>query len=118
MPLVLADAPDPWPLLLRIARDDERPRNVRSSALLWLSNAVTDHLGISRRDGRESDDDQVREQAVFVLSQRPRSESVPELIDIARVAKNPAARRAAIFWLGQTGDRRAADVFAELLGSR
>src|SRR5215475_12377644 len=35
--LVLADAPDPWPLLLRIARDDDRPRNVRSTALTWLS---------------------------------------------------------------------------------
>jgi HEAT repeat protein len=58
----------------------------------------------------------VRSQAVFALSQRPKGESVPELIELARSAKHPSARRRAIFWLGQSGDRRAADVYAELLG--
>jgi HEAT repeat protein len=118
LPLVVADAPDPWPLLLRVARDDERPKPVRNSALMWLSSAVTEHLGIARASGRSSDDDEVREQAVFAITQRPHGESVPALIDIVRTAQNPAARRAAIFWLGQTGDRRAADVYAELLGIR
>lgn len=57
-------------------------------------------------------------QAVFVLSQRAKSESVPELIDLARSAKHPSVRRSAIFWLGQTGDARAVDRYAELLGLR
>jgi HEAT repeat protein len=60
----------------------------------------------------------MRTQAVFVLSQRPKSESVPDLIELARSSKHPSARRAAIFWLGQTGDPRAADVYADLLGLR
>jgi HEAT repeat protein len=55
---------------------------------------------------------------VFALSQRPKSESVPDLIELARSATRPSARRAAIFWLGQTGDARAADVYADLLGLR
>jgi hypothetical protein len=114
LPLILADIPDPWPLLLRIARDDNRPREVRRNALTWLANGVTDHLGIA--DSRDdSEDDEMRTQAVFVVSQRPRGESVPELIELARSAKHASARRSAIFWLGQTGDPRAADVFAELL---
>jgi HEAT repeat protein len=117
-PLVVADAPGPWPLLLRIARDDDRSRAVRTSALTWLSFGVIDHLGIVDADDRASDDDQMRSQAVFVLSQRPKTESVPELIDLARSSKYPAVRKAALFWLGQTGDRRASDVFAELLGLR
>jgi HEAT repeat protein len=116
--LVLADAPDPWPLLLKLARDDDRPRNVRGTALMWLSSGVIDHLGIADADGHDSDDDEMRTQAVFVLSQRPKAESVPELIDLARATKYPAVRKAAIFWLGQSGDRRAADVYAELLGIR
>jgi len=116
--LVLADAPDPWPLLLKIARDDDRPKNVRSAALMWLSQGAIDHLGIADADAHGSDDDEMRTQAVFVLSQRPKAESVPELIDLARATKYPAVRKAAIFWLGQTGDRRAADVYAELLGIR
>ncbi|MGH7618972.1 MAG: HEAT repeat domain-containing protein [Gemmatimonadaceae bacterium] len=118
LPLVTADAPDPWPLLLRVARDDGRPRDVRKSSLTWLSFGVTNHLGLSNVDERGSDDDDLRSQAVFVLSQRPKSESVPELIDLAKTAKHPAARKAAIFWLGQSGDLRAADVYAELLGIR
>jgi hypothetical protein len=117
LPLVLADAPDPWPVLLRVARDESRPRGVRTDALFWLGNGVIDHLGLDDRDA-DTPDDEMRSQAVFVLSQRPRGESVPELVEIARSNKHPAARRAAIFWLGQTGDPRAADTFAELLGAR
>ena len=116
-PLILADAPGPWPLLLRVARDADRPRALRGSALFWLSNAAIEHLGIVDADD-QSDADQMRAQAVFVLSQRPRGESVPELADLALHAKYPAARRAAIFWLGQTGADRAADVYAELLDLR
>jgi CubicO group peptidase (beta-lactamase class C family) len=41
-----------------------------------------------------------------------------KLIDLSRHAKYPSARKAAIFWLGQSGDPRAADVYAELLGVR
>jgi HEAT repeat protein len=113
-PLVIADAAEPWPLFLRIARDDNRPREVRRSALTWLAMGVNDHLGIAEtRDN--TDDDEMRTQAVFVLSQRPKAESVPELIDLARSSKHAAVRRSAIFWLGQTGDPRAVEVFAELL---
>ena len=71
-----------------------------------------------RRQRSRHDDDEMREQAVFVLSQRRKTESVPELIDLAKNAKHPAARKAAIFWLGQSGDPRAVDVYAELLGLR
>ena len=114
LPLVIADAPQPWPLLLRVARDDSRPREVRRSALTWLANGVNDHLGIAdTRDNTE--DDEMRTQAVFVLSQRPKAESVPELIELSRSSKHASVRRSAIFWLGQTGDPRAVDVFAELL---
>ncbi|HEY9225626.1 MAG TPA: HEAT repeat domain-containing protein, partial [Gemmatimonadaceae bacterium] len=67
---------------------------------------------------RGSDDDEMRTQAVFVLTQQSKSEKVPELINLVRNSRYPAVRKAAIFWLGQTGDARAADVYAELLGLR
>lgn len=117
LPLVLADTPDPWPLLLRVARDDSRSMNLRREALLWLGMGTVEHLGIDET-GKDTPDDEMRTQAVFVLSQRPKSESVPALMDLSRSAKYPSAKRSAIFWLGQTGDPRAADVFAELLGLR
>jgi hypothetical protein len=116
-PLVIADGADPWPSLLRVARDENRPLQVRRGALHWLGTGVADKLGLSNDDA-DTDDDEMRKQAVFVLSQRPKSESVPELMSLARSAKYPSVRRQAIFWLGQTGDMRAADTFAELLKLR
>ena len=117
LPLVLVDAPDPWPVLLRVARDNGRGMNVRRDALMWLGQGAIAHLGIEQKRD-DTPDDEMRTQAVFVVSQRPKSESVPTLIDLAKTAKYPSAKRSAIFWLGQTGDPRAADVFAELLGLR
>jgi hypothetical protein len=117
LPLMLVDAPDPWPLLLRVARDNSRGMNVRRDALMWLGNGAIAHLGIEQKRD-DTPDDEMRAQAVFVLSQRPKSESVPTLMDLAKSTKYPSAKRSAIFWLGQTGDTRAADVFAELLGLR
>jgi HEAT repeat protein len=40
---------------------------------------------------------------------------VPLLIQVARNNKNPAVRKQAIFWLGQTNDPRAARFFEEVL---
>jgi hypothetical protein len=117
LPLLVADTPVPWPLFLRIAKDENRSRDVRGAAMMWLASGVSDHLGIADAQD-ESPDDEMRSQAVFVLSQRPKSESVPELIELARTAKHASARRAAIFWLGQSGDSRAVDVYAELLNLR
>jgi HEAT repeat protein len=116
--LTFADAPTPWPTILRIARDTDRPRDVRRHATTWLSFGVTEKLGLADVDDHRTDDDELRTQAVFVLSQRPKSESVPELIDLAKTAKNATVRKSAIFWLGQSGDPRAVDVYAELLGLR
>jgi hypothetical protein len=118
LPLILADGPEPWPMLLKIARDDHRPRDLRRNAMMWLSNGVSEHLGLSDADDGNSDDDEMRKQAIYVLSQRPKSESVPELIELARSSKHASARKTAIYWLGQTEDPRAVDVYAELLGLR
>ena len=118
LPLILAEGPEPWPLLLKVARDDNRPRDLKRNVMMWLSNGVSEHLGLADADDGSSDDDQMRNQAIYVLSQRSKSESVPQLIEIARSVKHPSARKTAIYWLGQSGDARAVDVYAELLGLR
>lgn len=117
LPLVLADVADPWQFFLRVARDENRPLSVRRSALTWLGYGVNDKLGIAD-ERADTDADELRDQAVFALSQRPKSESVPELIDVVRNVKYASARRSAVFWLGQTGDPRAVEVFAELLNRK
>jgi hypothetical protein len=43
---------------------------------------------------------------------------VPLLIDQARNNKNPAVRKQAMFWLGQSKDPRALKFFEEILTRR
>jgi hypothetical protein len=52
---------------------------------------------------------------VFALSQLPRGEGVPLLIDLARNHRIPEVCRQAMFWLGQSKDPRAVDFFEQIL---
>ena len=53
--------------------------------------------------------------AVFALSQLRGHQGVEPLLTIARTHKDPQLRQKAIFWLGQSGDPRAALLFREIL---
>ncbi len=117
LPATLADSVTIWPDLLRIARDSRISRKVRRSAVFWLGEAAGDAAtrGLTDLVDDRSADHEVRETAVFALSQRPREEGVPALIRIARENHDPDLRRKAIFWLGQSDDPRALALFEELL---
>ena len=49
----------------------------------------------------------IRRSAVFALSRLPANEGVPRLVQLASTTKDPATRREAIFWLGQSRDPQA-----------
>lgn len=118
LPLILVDSTEPWPVLLGVARDERRPESLRRNALMWVSDGVNEHLGIADATA-DTDDDELRKQAVFVLSQRARRDGTAELMDVARTSKRPAVRRDAMFWLSQTGEiDSVANLYAELLGGR
>lgn len=108
---------EPWPELLRIARDDDIARRVRKSAVFWVGQAASERAteGLREVVGDAAADVEVRESAIFALSQRPADEAVPALIEIARTAPEPELRKSAIFWLGQSNDPRALDFFEEIL---
>jgi HEAT repeat protein len=89
---------------------------VRSTTAFWLSRGAAAALGVIGRD--RDDDDEVRTQAVFALSQQPRETAVPRLIEIVRTSRRPAVQAQALFWLGQSGDPRAIDLFEEILDKR
>lgn len=116
-PAILADSVTVWPDLLRIAKNERISRRTRRQAVFWLGQAAGDAAtkGLSDLVDDNSADRDVREQAVFALSQRPKDEGVPALIRIARENKDPELRRKAIFWLGQSDDPRALALFEELL---
>lgn len=113
----LADSVTLWPDLLRIAKHADASRKTRRSAVFWLGQAAGDAAtrGLTDLVDDGNADREVREAAVFALSQRPRAEGVPALIKIARQNPDPELRRKAIFWLGQSEDPRALSLFEELL---
>ena len=120
-PAVLADSATVWPALFPIARDtDTRSRGTRQDAMFWLSRFASG--AVSGRpnspfmeDEEESDDDDLKKHAVFVLSQLPRDEGIPQLLEVARSNRSWRVRSQAMFWLGQSGDPRAIELFESVL---
>ena len=116
-PATIADSANVWPSLIRLARNSNVPRGARTNAIFWLGQAAGEAATANLRDIVVDNevDREVRETAVFALSQRPKDEGVPALISIARTNKDPEIRKKALFWLGQSHDPRALDLFEELL---
>ena len=52
---------------------------------------------------------------MFALSQLPKDEGVPKLIQVAENNRNPEVRKQAMFWLGQSQDPRALVFFEKVL---
>ena len=117
--LTLADSITPWPDLLRLARNNDVRQDTRKSAVFWLGQAAGDAAtkDLAELAEDERGDQEIRESAVFALSQLRDDQGVPALIRIARTNKDPEIRRKALFWLGQSDDPRALDLFEELLSS-
>jgi hypothetical protein len=116
-PAMIAEGVTVWPQLLRLAKDTDRPREVRNSAIFWVSQAAGEAAtqGLQEIVDDPAGDKEVRKSAVFSISQRPKDESVPALIRIAKSHRDPEIRRSAIFWLGQSKDERAVAYFESVL---
>ena len=102
--------------LVGIARNHPAS-NVRNDALFWLSQRAGDQLAagtIAEAIEKDPDTD-VRKRAVFALSQLPKDQSIPKLIDVAKNNRNAAVRQQAMFWLGQSNDPRAIKFFEDVL---
>ncbi|OLC45007.1 MAG: hypothetical protein DMD29_02380 [Gemmatimonadetes bacterium] len=113
----LADSVTVWPDLLRLARSPQVVEHTRRSAVFWLGQAAGEAAtrGLADLVDDSTGSREVRNAAVFALSQRPRDEGVPALIRVVRTNRDPDVRRKALFWLGQSGDPRALALFEELL---
>ena len=102
--------------LIKVA-DTEQDRQLRKEAIFWLGQKAGERSLKALTDtvNKSDADTEVLKQAVFAISQRPKDEAVPLLIKLARTHANPAVRKDAMFWLGQTGDERAVEFFKEIL---
>ena len=104
-PAALADSVTVWPRLIELARDRNRPTDVRKPALFWAGQiGETEVLDPVRAIANDrSEDESMRKHATFVLSQLPDGAGMPALLDIARHGETIAVQKQALFWAGQGG---------------
>ena len=98
-----------------LARDSREPMELRKNALFWVGQEGDIDAAELRDLYEDASAFELKEQVIFVLSQRDARDAVNELITIARNEQNEELRDKAIFWLGQTDDPRAAEFLAELI---
>ncbi|HEX9902232.1 MAG TPA: HEAT repeat domain-containing protein [Acidobacteriota bacterium] len=114
--LTLTDRREAVAELIRIAKSDP-DREVRKKAIFWLGQKASQEAVKTLKDvvDKPDEDVEVKESAVFAISQLPKDKAVPLLVAIARENKSPSVRKKAIFWLGQTGEKEALELFEEIL---
>ncbi len=117
MAAALARDAEIWPTLLDMARDRSLTNRTRQAALHWLGRRAAREavagLGGIVRDRTE--DDEIREAAVFALSQLPDDQAIPLLIEVVRTMDEPRVVNRALFWLAEFDDPRAVGLFEEIL---
>jgi HEAT repeat protein len=101
--------------LMSVALDAGQPVEVRKKALFWAGQSGVPVGEMSalydRMQGAE-----LREQIIFVLSQRMREPAaIDKIIDIARHDPDRRMREKALFWLGQSNDPRAGRIIREMI---
>jgi HEAT repeat protein len=104
---------DRW--LLDVALDQNQPIEIRKKALFWAGQSrrvpIQDLVTLYSR----TDDREMREQLVFVYSQRREPEAVDKLLEIARTDPDRELRKKALFWLGQSRDPRVAELLLDII---
>lgn len=103
--------------LLDIVNDEKEPTEVRKQALFWAGqSSAIDAEGLARIY-KTSKHRELREQAVFALSQRHESEAIKILIELAKAETDPDLRKQLVFWIGQSGDPAAEEFLLEIINN-
>jgi HEAT repeat protein len=100
--------------LLGVARDPKQPVELRKQALFWAGQGGASIADLTGLYGTMPDRE-MREQLIFVYSQRDEPAAVEKLLDIARREPDKELRKKALFWLGQSSDPRAAKALQDII---
>jgi HEAT repeat protein len=102
--------------IMNIALDPKESVEMRKQALFWAGQnggASTESFAALYD---KMTDAEIKEQLIFVLSQRGRDvKALEKLMDIAKTDKDKEMRSKAIFWLGQSRDPRAVKFLEDLI---
>jgi HEAT repeat protein len=100
--------------LLSVARDGRQPLELRKQALFWAGQANAPIADLTALYASLTDR-ALREQLLFVYSQRDEPAAVDRLLDIARHDPDRELRQKALYWLGQSADPRAAQALQDII---
>lgn len=100
--------------LADLAQNSREDMELRKKALFWAGQSgasIADLVGLYDRM-KESE---MREQLLFVYSQRREPPAVDKLMAVARTDPDKELRKKAIFWLSQSRDPRAAEFLLQVI---
>jgi HEAT repeat protein len=100
--------------LMDLAVNARENIDLRKKALFWAGQSGANLGDLTALYDRTSDHD-IKDQLIFVYSQRHESAALDKLIDIARHEPDKELRKKAVFWLGQSHDPRAAQALLEII---
>ena len=101
--------------LIERALDAREPLELRKKALFWAGQRDETPAAELVRVYRDADETELREHAIFVLSQRDEEAAIDELLRIARDDRDTEMRGKALFWLAQKDDPRIKRLIADLV---
>lgn len=120
-PAILARGVQPWRELLALARDGRVRTDTREQATFWLGQAAGREVAgdLEALAGDDQARVEVREAAVFALSRMDDEEAAVEaLLRVYRRSDDPRIKKRALFWLAESDDPRALDLFESILLGR
>lgn len=100
--------------LMGIVTNERENIELRKKALFWAGQggvAIDELIPFYTR----LTDREMKDQMIFVLSQRRSTAAVDKLLDIAKNDRDPELRKKAIFWLGQSRDPRVQQFLLDLI---
>jgi HEAT repeat protein len=100
--------------LLGVARDTSQSLEMRKQALFWAGQGGVSIDELTKLYAFVNDKE-MREQLIFVYSQRDEPAALDQLIDIAKSDPSPDLKRRALFWLGQSEDTRAVQALQDII---
>ncbi|MEO6444460.1 MAG: HEAT repeat domain-containing protein [Gemmatimonadaceae bacterium] len=102
--------------LMDVALDASETIDMRKKALFWVGQQKAVTIGELSTLYTRFTDQEMKEQIIFVFSQRNEPAAVDKLMDIARNDKDRELRKKAMFWLGQSRDQRVLKFLEDFIG--
>ncbi|HET9809283.1 MAG TPA: HEAT repeat domain-containing protein [Candidatus Limnocylindria bacterium] len=101
--------------LIERALDARESPGLRKKAIFWAGQREATPIAELVRVYSEAESQDLREHAIFVLSQRDEEAAIDALLRIAREDPDTRMRSKALFWLAQKDDPRVKKLIADLV---